>query len=250
MLREWIGTGRSNERLETWEQRTNVPLLILAAAMLPLLVAHYLVHVPDSTATIMEALEWVIWAIFTVDLGVRVWFAEQRLRYLRRHWIDVLIVVLPFLRPLRLLRLLWFAARFTNLLTRRGAKGSLVLAVSVMVGATAAVWFFERGEGGVIQGWETALWWTLVTMATGDGVREATTVVGKVLGVIVTLLGFALLGMVTATIAAAFVEKSQDEEQEEILERLEALQAEVTALRLQLVERSSEGRVEAEASGD
>ena len=241
MLREWIGTGRSNERLETWEQRTNVPLLILAAAMLPLLVAHYLVHVPDSTATILEALEWVIWAIFTVDLGVRVWFAEQRLRYLRRHWIDVLIVVLPFLRPLRLLRLLWFAARFTNLLTRRGAKGSLVLAVSVMVGATVAVWFFERGEGGVIQGWETALWWTLVTMATGDGVREATTVVGKVLGVIVTLLGFALLGMVTATIAAAFVEKSQDAEQEEILAHLRSLQDEVRELRAQLEVRRTTG---------
>ena len=39
-----------------------------------------------------------------------------------RHWFDVLIVVLPFLRPVRLL---CFAARFTTLLDRRGARGTL-----------------------------------------------------------------------------------------------------------------------------
>ena len=46
-----------------------------------------------------------------------------------------------------------------------------------------------------------------------------------------TLLGFALLGLMTATIAAWFVEQEQDEEQEQILDELKSLQAEVKALR-------------------
>ena len=62
----------------------------------------------------------------------------------------------------------------------------------------------------------------------------AQTVLGRIVGAGVTLLGFALLGMVTATIAAWFVEQDQDKEQEEILSELRLLQAEVKSLREEL----------------
>ena len=48
--------------------------------------------------TAAEAANIVIWAIFAVDLGVRLWLAENRTRWLLRHPIDVLTVVLPLLR--------------------------------------------------------------------------------------------------------------------------------------------------------
>ncbi len=234
MLQRIRESARDDERLERWEQRTNLPLLLLAAAMLPILIGQMLLDLDAATDDLLELGSWLIWAVFTVDLAVRLWFAENRRRFLIRNWIDVLIVAVPFLRPLRLLRVLIVLARLWRLLDRRGVRSTLVLALVVMAGATAAVWVVERGSGGVIHGWESALWWTLVTMATGDGVREATTVIGKILGVVVTLLGFALLGMVTATIAAAFVESSQDAEQEEILAHLRSLQEEVRQLREKL----------------
>ncbi|MDE2987217.1 MAG: two pore domain potassium channel family protein [Chloroflexota bacterium] len=233
-LVEWWGVlrvGRSDDHLERWEARTNVPLLILAGVMLPLIVLPLLSDLSHGIERAFTYGEWGIWAIFAVDLVVRLWLAENRRLFLRRNWIDVLIVVVPFLRPLRLLRAVVFVARIWALLDRRGVRGTVVLAIAVMFGATAAIWGAEHGQGGEVQSWDTALWWTLHTMATGDGVREATTVLGRIVGAIVTLLGFALLGMVTATIAAWFVEQGQDVEQEQILAELKTLQDEVKSLR-------------------
>jgi hypothetical protein len=53
---------------------------------------------------------------------------RDRLQYALRHWYDVALIVLPFLRPLRLLRLLALA-RILN----RSAAGSLVGRVSTYV---------------------------------------------------------------------------------------------------------------------
>ena len=43
---------------------------------------------------------------FFVDLVVRLALADERRRYLVRHWYDVLVIALPLLRPLRLLRMI------------------------------------------------------------------------------------------------------------------------------------------------
>ena len=251
MLQRWIGSGRSNARLEVWERRTEPFLLFLAAVMLLLLLLPWLADLSTSAARISNAVEWAIWAVFAIDLAVRVWLAEERLRYLIRNWLDVLIVALPFLRPLRLLRLLWFVARFGKLLNRRGVRGTALLAAALLAGATVAVWFLERDTNSVVNDWPSAVWWTVHTIATGDGVREAQTIPGRALGVVVTLLGFALLGMITATIAAWFVESGQDVEQEEILAHLRRLEAEVQALRHEVnSEGGAAGRSERSAAAE
>ena len=229
--------GRSDQLLERWEQRTNIPLLILAAAMLPLIVLPLLTQLDDGVEQLFTYAEWGIWAVFAFDLVARLWLAENRKLFLRRNWIDVLIVAVPFLRPLRLLRAVVFVARIWALLDRRGVRGTIVLALAILFGATAAIWGAEHGQGGEVYSWDSALWWTLHTMATGDGVREATTILGRIVGAIVTLLGFALLGMVTATIAAWFVEQEQDKEQEQILEELKMVQEELKALREEVSQR-------------
>ena len=243
-LLEWwsvLRAGRSDDHLERWEARTNLPLLILAGIMLPLLLLPLVSDLSDDVDRAFTYGEWGIWAVFAVDLVARLWLAENRRQFLRRNWIDVLIVVVPFLRPLRLLRAVVFVARLWTLLDRRGVRGTVVLALTIMFGATAAIWAVESGAGSQVQSWDSALWWTLHTMATGDGVKEASTVLGRIVGAIVTLLGFALLGMLTATIAAWFVEQDQDKEQEQILEELKVLQNEVTALRKELANGRESG---------
>ena len=233
-LLEWwsvLRVGRSDDHLERWEARTNLPLLILAGVMLPLILLPLVSELSHDIDRAFTYGEWGIWAIFAVDLVARLWLAENRRQFLRRNWIDVLIVAVPFLRPLRLLRAVVFLARFWKLLDRRGVRGTATLAMAILVGATAAIWAAESGAGSEVRSWDSALWWTLHTMATGDGVKEASTVPGRIVGAIVTLLGFALLGMLTATIAAWFVEQDQDKEQEQILEELASLRHEVRGLR-------------------
>ena len=64
---------------------------------------------PDLSAwlfNLCQWLSWITWAVFVLDFVVRLALADERLRYLVRHWYDILVIVLPLLRPLRLLRLI------------------------------------------------------------------------------------------------------------------------------------------------
>jgi hypothetical protein len=57
--------------------------------------------------------------------------ADQRLRYLGRHWYDLLVIVLPLLRPLRLLRLI----PLLSVLNRRaqtGLRGRVAIYVAAL----------------------------------------------------------------------------------------------------------------------
>jgi hypothetical protein len=98
------GRTRSSQR---WEQATDWPLMVAAVVFL----AAYAVPVlaPDLPAWLLDLCRWLIWitwGIFVVDIAVRLALTDGRLRYLVRHWYDVLVIALPLLRPLRLLRLI------------------------------------------------------------------------------------------------------------------------------------------------
>jgi hypothetical protein len=90
-----------------WAQMTEWQLMIAAVVFL----AAYAVPIlnPDLPSWLLNScrsLSWVTWATFVVDFAVRLFLADERLRYLVQHWYDVLVIVLPLLRPLRLLRLI------------------------------------------------------------------------------------------------------------------------------------------------
>ena len=57
------------------------------------------VEVTPDVDEVLEGVNWMVWAIFA-ELGVMTYLAPNRWRYLREHWIDVLTVLVPFLRPL------------------------------------------------------------------------------------------------------------------------------------------------------
>ena len=67
------------------------------------------------------AVAWVTWAIFALGFLVRLAGAKDRGRWALPHWLDVLIVVLPLLRPLRLLWLVTLLSVINDRATRPGA---------------------------------------------------------------------------------------------------------------------------------
>jgi voltage-gated potassium channel len=80
----------------------------------------------------------VIWVLLAADYAVRLVLAPHRLRFLRRTWLDLLMVVLPMFRPLRALRALLALRALDRLsprLTRRTVVGNVVITV-----APAARW--------------------------------------------------------------------------------------------------------------
>ena len=199
-------------RVQRWERRAEVPLLLLALAFL----VAYAWPVLDprlnpDLVTTLQITGWTVWAAFAVDFVVRVSLAEVRWPYLRSHWYDVALIVLPMLRPLRLLRLLAFA-RIIN----RSATGSLVGRVSTYVVGTAvmsallaaiAVLDVERhADGANITTFGDALWWSATTVTTvGYGDRFPVTGAGRLIAVALMVVGIATVGTIIAGITGWIV---------------------------------------------
>ncbi len=65
---------------------------------------------PTAVVRVCDVANGMIWAPFAADLAARVFLAERAWSFLARHPVDVLVVAVPMLRPLRVLRV--FAAWF------------------------------------------------------------------------------------------------------------------------------------------
>jgi len=122
-------------RVERYERKSEIPLLLLALAFLVAYAWQVLDPVlhPDLATTLSVA-SWTVWIAFAVDFVVRVILADDRWPYALRHWYDVALIALPMLRPLRLLRLLALA-RILN----RSAASSLVGRVGTYVFGTSVM---------------------------------------------------------------------------------------------------------------
>ncbi|MFD3451151.1 potassium channel family protein [Streptomyces sp. NPDC058691] len=233
-------------RLERWEQRTRAPLLALAmvfgaAYALPILV-------PDADPALITTAHWTersVWALFAGDYVVRLGLSEQRWEFIRRQPLSLAVVVLPLLEPLRLLRLV--SALF--LVGQRVRLAAQVRLTTYVVGAVLGLLAFgsvavleaeRHSPHGNIRTIGDALWWSFTTMTTvGYGDHAPTTGVGRLIAVGLMLSGIALLGVVTANIAAWFLARFQEDEEEgrrlqevteEVLRELRELRREVAEL--------------------
>lgn len=233
---------------QRFERATEVPLLVLALAVIPLLLAPVLLDLSEAVEQAILVADWFIWAAFAFEFAVRLALSVERRRYVVEHWLDLIIVVVPFLRPLRVarsaraLRLLGLSrvaaliARATRdtrrVLGRRGLQYAAVLGLAAILGAAGVVTAFERNaQGANIHGFGDSLWWAATTVTTvGYGDRFPVTAEGRGVGVFLMLVGITLFSLLTANIAAFFVESDE----EGTRAALEELRDEVRQLRLLL----------------
>lgn len=248
-LRRIATSGRNDHLREQWESRTEAILFLLAAAMVPLLIGPYVADLDDATELWFIIADGLIWVLFAIDLAVRTWLAEHRIRFLKAHPVEVLIVLVPFLRPLRVLRVIVVFFRASQLLRRRGVGGSLMAALVAIVLASLVVGIAEQDGDGGINDWGTALWWALATITTvGYGDVVPVTAVGRIAGTVLMLVGIGVFGVLTANVAAWFVQ--QDDSQEQMMADISSLRAEVQHLRTQLAEGTSNHSADADPRND
>jgi voltage-gated potassium channel len=167
----------SNRRAIRYEQRTQVPLIVLAVIFLAVYAWPILdPHLPTGARGACTGTGYGIWVIFIADYLVRLALADRRLAFIRRNWFDVPLLAFPMLRPLRLLRGL-VALR---LLSRGGvgfARGKVVTSIAgaVAAGGTVAALALldaERSNPDAnIRNYGDALWWAMSTI-TNDGMTN------------------------------------------------------------------------------
>lgn len=173
-----------------------------------------------------------------VDFLARLGLANRRREFLRKNWLDIPVIALPLLRPLRLLRLVTLL-RFLDRRATSGLRGKVLAyvlggsALLALVGALAVLDAERDNPGANIHNFGDAAWWAMTTMTTvGYGDTYPTTATGRVMAVFMMVGGIAILGTVTAAVASWLVERVQEATQpeSEILDRLADLQAQVDHL--------------------
>jgi voltage-gated potassium channel len=203
------------------------------------------------------AANWAIWAVFLAELVTVLLIVERKAAALRAHWLDVAVVVLTiplfskflssvrFVRLARLLRLL----RATTVVSRaiqaerrlttpqifRSVALLTVFAVFIAGAAEATV------DSGDFKNYWDGIWWAVVTVTTvGYGDLTPHTVAGKIVAILLMMVGIDFLAVLTGTIAARFVQTDTDSK--EVLETLRRLEGDIAELKARLPASSASVR--------
>ena len=228
----------SGMTLERWERAAEWPLVIVSVLFLAAYSVQVLAHGP--AVAVAGWFMTATWGLFLVDYVVSLWLAPRRLSWFFRHWYELAIVLLPMLRPLRLLRLVTLIGVLQKVAGNalRGRVVTYVVAASallVYIGALAMYEAEKASPDASMESFGDALWWAIVTITTvGYGDMSPSTVTGRVIAIALMIGGIALLGTVTATLASWLVDKVSAEEadaQAVTVEHLEMLRDEIRALR-------------------
>ncbi|GEM49855.1 potassium channel family protein [Deinococcus cellulosilyticus] len=230
---------RAYHRLERF---TEVPMLVLAIVYLLLEIFPQVISVSTEVLRLVEGVEWFIWALFALELISKFYLYPNKLRFLTTHWADVLIVTMPFLRPLRLLKILvilyrtWKRSR--RLFRQRALNFVGLMSVLVVAISAGLVLVFEKGQGGTINSYQDALWWAVTTITTvGYGDKFPVTPAGRGVAIFLMFTGITLFGLLTATVAAFFVDDEKEPQDQEVHDRLVRLEAHVLELKALLKEK-------------
>ena len=226
---------RREATLDRLERITELPLIVLAAAMVPLLVAPFVWELNESSEAVVIALDVLIWALFAVDLAVKTAVAPRRVQFLRQHWLDVLVVLVPFARPLRLLRIIAYGSRAYRGTVRLVRVDFLAAyAIGLVLLTATAVSVAERDQDSQLNTFPDAMWWSVVTVTTvGYGDVVPVTNAGRAFAYVLMLGGIGLFGALTANLASLLM-RNDDPSPDVVASLVE----EIRALREEVAQQS------------
>jgi voltage-gated potassium channel len=236
-----IATTSREERLKRFVRLSEWPLALLALAIIPSLLLDDHTRGPGFHE-LSETLNWIVWLAFCAELVVKAWLSHDARGFFRHSWFDLLIVLFspPFLGPeylqglrvLRAARLLRFL-RLLRVLAVAGialesAKDALqhrrfhyvVLVTSVVLSVGAfAIYGAEHGGNPHIQTVGDAFWWSIVTATTvGYGDISPSTTEGRLIAIVLMLVGIGFISILTATVASFFFDQEKEFRTRELAE--------------------------------
>ena len=209
----------TQKSLIKWDQRAEWAMAAVAVVFLAAYTVDVLMQPHGFIQQVINLVTWATWAVFAVDYVARLYRAPDRRRWFFRHLVDLAIVLLPLLRPLRLVRLVVLVTALQK------AVGSAIHGKVVMYtisGAVLLVYVASLAElqsernapGSHITNFGDAVWWAMSTITTvGYGDMYPVTTTGRFIAGLLMIGGISLVGSITATIAAWVIKSVGDEDQ-------------------------------------
>ncbi|WP_067829603.1 potassium channel family protein [Nocardia inohanensis] len=245
-----IDTAPVDTRRTAWERVTAVPLAVLAVLFLGSYAWQVLDHgLHPAFEVWLRRLDVLIWVLFVADYLVRLRLSTARMRFVRRNWLDLVMIAIPPLRPLRLLRAAVLVVDAVDRQTRFQARTRMsvfvgVTSVLLMLLCSLAMYDAERGApGSTIQNFGDATWWSVVSVTTvGYGDFYPVTVEGRLVALVLLTFGIALISFAIGTTTSWVVEKLKsldaeagrtDRELGELVAEIRSLRAEIGELRVE-----------------
>lgn len=180
-----------------WEHKSKIPLAFIGLLYL----AAYALQVVYAENRIlfdaMESLSQVIWAIFLLDVLIRLSGATSLKVFLVSSWLEILALAVPFMRLLRFFRIVVALRGLKSLVTSRASATGMYILMLVpltwFAGAIAVLDAEASAPQATITNLRDALWWSLATITTvGYGDKYPTTVEGQLIAAVLMLTGIAL----------------------------------------------------------
>ena len=191
---------------QRWVERATRPLDLLAVVFLiDIVLLWSFPDAPTGVVRVLNLVTWIVWACFAIDYVARMLLSTDRMAYIRTHKLDLLMVLLPMLRLLRVFLVLRRA--LAEVSTDRIAGSIVSIVIVVVLGSAFLMWRVEgTTDGATITSFRRAVWWAVVTTTTvGYGDYTPVTPVGRGIAIVLMILGIGLIGTVSATVAAWFV---------------------------------------------
>jgi voltage-gated potassium channel len=181
----------------------------------------------------------VLWILFLIEFVTKFYFAKSKINFIKEDFFVILIIIFPFLRPLRVFSL----SRMSMLIFAEQANDRFpifrkirileILLFSIILVVLSADLFlkFETTSDSLYKNFGDALWFSMVTVATvGYGDIFPKTPQGRLLAGLLILFGVSIFGLVTASISSYLVEKDIQHEREQDKEEYSTLFNEEKAL--------------------
>ena len=211
------------ELREKLDRYLDLPLALASVVVVLLIIIQLTGEVSQSWERRLEVLSWALWSLFFLEFLIKFALAPVKRHYVRKHWLDVLVVLLPFLRFLRLarvlratralpvLRLVIFGGRGSEstlalLKRRRLGQLAIVSLMVVLLGATVGFLLEAEAPGSQIQTFGNALWWSATLVTTVGSELYPVTIGGRVLGFLLMLYAVGIFSYFIGAIASVLVE--------------------------------------------
>jgi voltage-gated potassium channel len=216
--------GGRHDLVDRIERVTKFPMTVLGIAWLVLAIVILTTDVNSSASKALVGALFVLWVVMLVEYLVRLVVTPDTPGYLRRRWVEPVTVLVPPLQGWhvvgveKMTLLVREAELRVEAILKHHSLFRVLIAVvgTLFIGAWLVLLFEENAKASNIHNYPDALWWAIVTVTTvGYGDRYPVTEGGRIVAVILMLVGIGLIGVLTATVASVFIKEHTDANREE-----------------------------------